>query len=136
MRHFVVAFALLALPALADPPTANFGTPLSAGEFDGYATGKTLTYASGGTVWGSEQYLPGHRVLWAFTGQPCESGQWFAQNDAICFVYENNPGPNCWHFYHGPAGLIAAFIGQGGNVLSEVGQSAVPMQCPGPDVGT
>ena len=136
MRSFLLALALMTLPALADPPQATFGTPLTAAEFDSYASGKTLLYASGGAVWGQEEYLTGRRVLWAFTGQPCEYGTWYDQGGAICFVYEGNPDPNCWKFYHGAQGLIAQFLGSNGSdLLSEVGQSTAPMDCPGPQVG-
>lgn len=131
-----LALAFIPLPALADPPQANIGTPLSATEFESYASGKTLTYAEGGQVWGTEQYLPGRQVLWAFTGQPCQAGSWHAEDQAICFEYEGETGQNCWLFYHGPSGLVAQF--QGGDAttnLSETAQTSTPMQCPGPKVG-
>ncbi len=136
MRPFLLALALLPLPVLADPPPATLGTPLTATEFDNYATGKTLLYAEGGAVWGQEQYLPDHRVLWAFSGQPCEYGSWHEDNGAICFVYDGKPDPNCWLFYRGTQGLIAQFLGSdSANLLSEVGQTSEPMNCPGPQVG-
>ena len=107
MRLISLVLALLPVTLLpaslhADPPGLapdhSLGTPLSAAEFDAYATGKTLYYAQGGAIWGSEQYLPGHQVLWAFTDEPCEFGQWYADGDAICFVYEGKTDANCWHF--------------------------------------
>ncbi len=143
MRLISLVLALLPVTLLpaslhADPPGLapdhSLGTPLSAAEFDAYATGKTLYYAQGGAIWGSEQYLPGHQVLWAFTDEPCEFGQWYAHGDAICFVYEGKTDANCWHFYHGAAGLIARFVGGSGR-LSEVAKSSQPMNCPGPKVG-
>ena len=140
MRVLFLILTLLAQPAFADPPGtatgSGLGAALSAPEFNAYATGKTLIYAADGAVWGSEQYLSGHRVLWAFTGQPCEYGTWYDDAGAICFLYEGKPDPNCWHFYHGERGLIAQFVGgNANNALSEVGQSAEPMNCPGPKVG-
>lgn len=143
MRLICLALVLLPpiltpVPLLADPPhiapQINLGTPLTASEFDAYATGKTLYYAQGGVVWGSEQYLPGHQVLWAFTDQPCEFGQWYESDRAICFVYEGKTEANCWYFYHGTGGLIARFVG-GSDSLSEVAQTSEPMNCPGPQVG-
>lgn len=136
MRPILLALALYAAPALADPPPPSLGTPLTAQEFDAYATGKTLLYASGGAVWGQEQYLPDRKVLWAFTGEPCEYGVWHEEAGAICFVYEGKPDPNCWLFYRGANGLVAQFLGNGGSdLLSEVGQTSEPMNCPGPQVG-
>jgi hypothetical protein len=157
MKHLrpaqtLLALTLLTLPAfaqraLADPPgtlpppaeALPPGPPMTAGEFEAYAVGNTLTYAQGGQVWGQEEYLPGHKVVWAFSGQPCEYGTWTeapAQGpSAICFLYENNPDQNCWQFYRGQAGLIAVFLSGDGPALAEVAQTPKPMQCPGPKVG-
>ena len=125
---------LAALPLRADPPPANRGPPLTAAEFDAYATGKTLSYAQFGQIWGTEQYLPGRQVLWSPEGEPCEYGTWYVDQGAICFEYEASSGPNCWLFYRGPQGLIADFVG-GGSLLSEVDQSPEPLNCPGPLIG-
>ena len=65
MRLALIA-ALLPLPAFAQ-------TPMTAAEFDAYATGKTLTYARDGAVWGAEQYLPDRKVVWAFTAEECHN---------------------------------------------------------------
>lgn len=138
MRRLLLTLCLLPLPLRADPPgmipLPNLGPPLTAAEFEAYATGKTLSYAQGGTVWGSEQYMAGRQVLWAFTDQPCEYGQWYEDRGAICFIYEGKTDPNCWYFYQGATGLVARFIG-GGSLLSEVGQTPEPMNCPGPQIG-
>ena len=136
MRALLLALTLIPLPALADPPPANLGTPLSATEFESYATGKTLTYAEDGQVWGTEQYLPGRQVLWAYTGQPCLSGAWHVENQAICFAYEDGTGQSCWLFYRGPSGLVAQFQGNDATPnLSETAQTTTPMECPCPKVG-
>lgn len=157
MKHALIALALLALPlpVLADPPAAvppsaappaaalppsDLGAPLSAAQFEAYATGKTLTYAQDGTVWGQEQYLPGRGVVWEFTGEPCEYGTWteekaYDDTPMMCFVYDDNPDTNCWQFYLGKTGLVALFVGGGNTAFSEVGQTQEPMQCPGPKVG-
>ncbi|MCW1919823.1 hypothetical protein NX862_13765 [Rhodobacter sp. KR11] len=136
---------LVVLPALAlaDPPPAlpapDLGAPLTGAEFEAYATGKTLTYSDGGAVWGQEQYLPGHQVIWAFADAPCQFGSWSEASGPggpmLCFTYDDKPEDvNCWQFYRGPQGLVAQFM-EGGAALSELGQSDQPMQCPGPEVG-
>lgn len=139
MRLICIALALIPSALLADPPgnapALPLSTPLSAAEFDAYATGKTLSFALGGLVWGSEQYLPGHQVLWAFKGQTCEFGQWYEDKGAICFIYEGKADANCWYFYRGATGLMAQYLG-GSSRLSEVGQTPEPMNCAGPQVGT
>lgn len=138
MRRIFLLLALLPNTLFADPPglvpQLDLGIPMNGAEFEAYATGKTLYYAQGGTIWGAEQYLPGRQVLWAFTDQPCEYGQWYEDHGAICFVYEGKPDPNCWLFYQGAGGLIARFTG-GSGLLSEVEQTQEPMKCPGPLIG-
>ena len=123
-------------PAFAETPLQVADAPLTAQEFDAYATGKTLSYAQGGVVWGAEQYLPGRRVIWAFTEDDCQYGHWFEDQGNICFLYDDQDQPQCWRFFRETTGLRAIFMGaDGGTSLSEVGQSETPLNCPGPDVG-
>lgn len=129
-----LALASLALvsPALA----AQAETPMTAAEFEAYATGKTLSYAQGARIWGSEQYLPDRQVIWAFDQDDCQYGIWFEDAGNICFVYENDPAPQCWRFYNDTTGLRAEFVDDPANTaLSEVNQTPTPLQCNGPDVG-
>jgi hypothetical protein len=111
-------------------------TPMTAAEFEAYATGKTLTYSQFGQVYGAEQYLPGRRVLWAFTNDECREGLWYEEAGQICFVYEHDATPQCWTFWKDAGGLNARFEGDGpSSQLSEVAQSTEPLLCAGPDVG-
>jgi hypothetical protein len=148
MRILSLILAVCPVMALADPLPApdlplhpDLGAPLTGAEFDAYATGKTLTYSDGGTLWGQEQYLPGHQVIWAFKDAPCQYGSWSevalpGAGPMVCFTYEDQPEDvNCWQFFQGPQGLVAQFM-QGGAPLSELAQTSEPMQCPGPEVGT
>lgn len=124
---------LLSGPALADTPAT---TPMSAEAFEAYTTGKTMTYAQGGEIFGTEQYLPGRRVRWAFTQDECKIGHWYPQDELICFVYEDQSAPQCWAFWQEPGGLRARFNDDpAGTELSEVRQTTEPMSCAGPDVG-
>ena len=145
-RIVVFAQVLAATPLLADPPpmpraltvapSQPPSRPMTPSDFAAYAVGRTLSYASGGEVWGQEQYLANHRVMWAFTGQDCQFGSWYPQGDAVCFVYEGDETPKCWNFFMGPGGLIAELIGDNSfTPLSEVGQSSHPLECQGPQVG-
>lgn len=148
MRHALTLALILAATcaaslARADPPPLTQmqtqtppGKPMTPDEFSAYATGHTLAYAADGAVWGQEQYLPDRSVMWAFTGQECQFGQWYPEGNAVCFIYEGDPEPKCWSFYLGPNGLIAELLGEGGfTPLSEVGQSSQPLECQGPQVG-
>lgn len=119
---------------LADPAQAE--TPLSAAEFDAYSRDLTLYYATDGQSYGAEQYLPDRRVRWSFLDGNCKEGQWYESSGLICFVYEDNPDPQCWSFYRRPNGLMARFENDPGKTeLYEVKQSDEPMLCLGPEVG-
>ncbi|MDP4032433.1 MAG: hypothetical protein Q8P60_06220 [Pseudorhodobacter sp.] len=134
MHQALALLLLMALPATTLPAVAQ--TPLTAPEFDSYATGKTLTYSFRGEVFGTEQYLANRRVRWAFTGKECRDGYWYEDAGLICFVYEHDPTAQCWSFWHDDAGLHARFNDDPqGTELSEVEQSTVPLICAGPDVG-
>lgn len=123
------SLAGLALPARAE-------TPLTAQEFETYATGKTLTYADGGVEFGTEQYLSDRRVRWAFTNDVCKIGHWYSDGPLICFVYEDQANPQCWKFWRDGPGLKAQFEGDAaGRELTVVRETTTPMACSGPDVG-
>ena len=115
---------------------AETGHVLSAEEFDAATVGRTLYYNSGGQPYGVEQYLPGRKVIWAFLGDDCKKGEWYEEAGNICFVYEDNPAPQCWTFYQGAGGLVARFLGDpSGLPLVAVEQSPEAMACLGPNVG-
>ncbi len=134
MRLFAAALLGSALSTAAPALAADI--PMSAEAFEDYTTGKTLHFGLGGTVYGSEQYLPGRRVLWAFLGEPCVEGIWYPEGDAICFLYENRETPQCWNIFRAPGGLTATVVDDPNpDRLYEVQQSREPLECPGPRVG-
>lgn len=137
MRLATLSLCLaLVTPAFAQEATPIVDAPMTGAEFETYATGKTLSFAQDGVVWGSEQYLPGRRVIWAFTEDECQYGHWFEDQGNICFLYDNDPEAQCWRFFREAGGLRAIFMGaDGGTALSEVAQSTTPLNCPGPDLG-
>lgn len=129
MRHPLAALVLATAPALAE-------TPMSADEFESYVRGKTLFYSAGGFSYGAEQYLPGRRVIWTFLDGTCQEGMWYEEDGLICFVYTEEPAPQCWSFWRRPGGLGARFQNDPeGSELYETRQSEKPLVCPGPDVG-
>lgn len=138
MRLTLPFAALLCLPQmlLAQTDLAPRTGPLTGTQFETYATGKTLTYARGGLIWGTEQYLPGRVVVWAFTEDICQRGYWYEEGEEICFVYELESDAQCWLFYLHSGSLMAQHRDDAdGLPLSEVAQSDGPMPCAGPDVG-
>ena len=135
MKTLMRALALIAfaLPALAQ-------SPMTGAEFDAYTRGKTLTYLESGVPYGTEQYLPGQQVIWAFDGSECLKGRWSEpEAGLICFDYEKAvpSGPQCWRFFETGRGLRAEFAGETeGPDLYETRHSNAPLFCPGPDVGS
>jgi hypothetical protein len=107
---------------------------LSPEAFEVLTAGRTITYSVDGAYYGTEQYLPGRRVIWTF-GDICQKGSWAPQGDAICFTYDDSPEPSCWIFRQVPGGL-AAWRDQMriGAPLVSTFQSRAPMSC-GPRVG-
>jgi hypothetical protein len=117
-----------ALPAAAQ---------MSASDFEAYVTGRTLTYADRGVIYGVEEYLPGRRVRWAYVGDECTEGYWYEDGGDICFVYDHNPdAPQCWQFSQSGGRLSAVFMGaENGRELYEAEASDEPMICLGPKIG-
>ena len=133
LPHLMTALAIALIPGMA---LAADGKPLDAAGFDARTVGKTITYFSGGEPYGVEQYLPGQRVIWAFTESQCKEGRWFQAGELICFDYRDKNGLQCWTFYDRPEGLMARFQGSAeSEPLISLQESDKPLSCPGLDVG-
>lgn len=130
MFRSILLCAVLASPSLAE-------TALTAQEFDTLTTGRTMSWAEFGTVYGVEQYLPGRKVRWTALGDDCKAGHWYADGDAICFQYEDDPQPDCWVVSQSDAGLTARYTTHSPDsdpvVVTETSE---PLACFGPKVGT
>ncbi|MEN9062155.1 MULTISPECIES: hypothetical protein [Ponticoccus] len=125
----LVLSCLMALPAMA-------AEPMSASDFESYVTGKTLYYGESGQPYGVEEYLPDRQVRWSFLDGQCKDGFWYENAGQICFVYEDNPDPQCWSFYRNGGSLRAVFENDlTSTTLYEAQQDDKPMLCHGPDVG-
>ena len=76
------------------------------------------------------------RVQWSFLDGQCKEGFWYEENELICFIYEDNPDPQCWSFTRGPRGLIARFEDRAdATELYEAEDIGEEMLCLGPEVG-
>ncbi|MBI1416158.1 MAG: hypothetical protein GC146_02950 [Limimaricola sp.] len=107
---------------------------MSAGAFEAYTTGRTITYAEqGATTYGREHYGPDRTVLWSDDGQTCTAGRWYPNGSRICFVYEDDPTPQCWIFFKTAKGLRALYQNHPGvGPLLEVPGPDAPLACAGP----
>ena len=129
MRPLIATLILLAGPVLAE-------TPMTGAEFDANTTGETLTYDYGDGLFGTEEYLEGRRVRWAFDGDLCIYGIWYPVEDRICFEYENEPEVACWQYFLENGRIRGVFMGEGGGwEILESSRDGGPLPCAGPDVG-
>jgi len=127
-KALVGLWCLIAAPAGAQ-------TPMSVAEFEAWSTGKTLVYALNGVVIGSEQHLPGRQTLDSDLGGPCVDGVWFAQGDAVCFVYAAYEGTHCWRFWRDGDLVMASPLGAAADDEAyTVTLDASPLDC-SPQVG-
>ena len=115
--------------------SAQAETPMTGEEFEAYVTGKSIRWATDlNPFYGVERYLPGRGVVWAPRPDFCVEGKWFERDDAICFSYDNDPGPECWHIFETDDGLKADLLtGTGGLTVFEADQITQPV-CPGVDL--
>ncbi len=129
MRYIAALLIFLAAPTAAQDL-------LSAEEFDAYTRGKTLFYGQNGRAYGAEIYYDNRRVEWSFLDGECKTGEWYEDRGLICFVYEDNPNPQCWSFTKGATGLIARFENNPNTTeLYEADEIGEEMLCLGPKVG-
>ncbi len=120
---------------LAMSPAVAEGT-MSAEEFDSYTRGKTLFYGQNGASYGAEVYMDNRRVRWSFLDGQCKEGEWYEEAGHICFVYDDNPDPQCWTFRKEGSGLVARFQNSPGTTdLYEADDLGQEMICLGPEIG-
>ena len=129
----VALLVLLTGPALAD-------TPLSASAFAAHVGTDTITYTYSTGTRGTADYGPDGTLLWAFEGEPCFEGRWFARADEICFAYTDGRLSACWHFFLDDKGLrgTATELASGNAEPLEIRETArafAPLDCPAPQVG-
>lgn len=134
------ASVLAALPAALLAAPASAQSPLSAEAFAAHVGTDTVTYTYSTGHRGTADYGPDRTLRWAFAGEPCFDGIWFARNDEICFAYPDGRLSACWHFFQDGGQLrgIATALGSGAATsleIRETGRSAAPLACPAPDVG-
>jgi hypothetical protein len=128
-----IVSALLPLLVIVGTPVSS---AMSGDEFEAYVTGKTLYFGRDGQAYGVEEYLPDRQVRWSFLDGKCKEGFWYEEAGMICFVYDDNPSPQCWTFVAEPGGLRATFENNpDSTILYEAQQADEPMLCYGPDVG-
>lgn len=110
--------------------------PMDGAAFDAYTQGKTLFYGQNGTVYGAEIYLEDRQVRWSFLDGICKDGFWYEEAGQICFVYDDNPDPQCWAFTTQGGKLSARFENApGATALYEADDVDEEMICLAPNLG-
>lgn len=105
--------------------------------FERHTTGKTLFYSLNGIEYGAEQYLPNRKVIWAYEDGSCQRGEWFVDQELICFVYEGTADPQCWSFQLRGGRMMAMFENDPTQTtLYELHHRNAPLNCPGPYLGS
>ena len=129
MKYTAIALALLAFPASSE-------TLLTEQQFDAFTSGTTVYFNRHNQPYGAEQYLKDRKVIWTFLNGDCERGAWFAHEDQICFAYETQDEPQCWHFLEVGGEKRGRVVGADpANDLTVVGQDTRDLVCRGPGVG-
>ncbi|MFQ6549103.1 hypothetical protein AADZ90_014195 [Aestuariibius sp. 2305UL40-4] len=132
-------YAILAALTLATPVAA--GEQMSPEAFEQATEGRTFHFSSNGGLYGAERYLPGRRVIWSFVDgqevQECLDGEWYVAEDGdICFVYEDDLGPQCWAFYREGDRIRGEFQSEPTDpTVYMAEETSEPLLCMGPDVG-
>ena len=110
---------------------------LSPEAFRTHTAGSTLYFAQNGVAFGVEQYLPDNRSIWQYADGTCTRGKWYAKDDLICFVYEDNPREQCWNFLKKGNSFAARALGrEPESDLEFIGQNETPITCLAPEVGS
>ncbi len=127
MKHALFA-CLLASPLAAE-------TPMTGAEFEALVEGRTLTFSGEIAPYGIEYYAPNRRVVWQFIGEPCINGRWFEtttkSGQNICFVYEDEPEPQCWQFFLEGNAIRAEFMNTPGTTILYEATESEPLICGG-----
>lgn len=136
LARFKTALMLpLAVSLLAAEMTLA-AEPMDGATFDAYTRGKTLFYGQNGQTYGAEIYLDDRRVRWSFLDGQCKEGHWYEEAGQICFVYEDNPTPQCWAFSQNNGRLTARFENvPGATELYEADDIGEEMICLAPNLG-
>ena len=126
----------LALVLTLTAPAALAQPAMTPDDFDAWSRGKTLAYSVDGVIFGSEAYFADRQVRDADTGGPCLDGSWFADGNAVCFVYPARDGIHCWTYWRDGESVFAKPVAADpGDPAQRVTVADTPLTCPGPEVG-
>ncbi|MEJ6708178.1 MAG: hypothetical protein QNK92_05090 [Amylibacter sp.] len=135
MRNFITTlFLFFALTANAQE---NSETIVTAEEFQSLSQGKTMYFSQNGFFFGAEQFYNRRRSLWQNNAKECLDGEWYVKEDFICFNYDLDTDPSCWHFFKKGGSFYARSEGTASKDFDifMYNIDTKPLDCKGPDVG-
>lgn len=107
-------------------------------EFQTLSEGKTLYFTRDGVNFGAEQFYKNRTSTWQYEDGTCIVGQWYPDADALCFVYDQQPIPQCWYMVRRDGSIYARLRELATGDPSELLLSHTdtnPVPCPAPDLG-
>ena len=130
MIRFLAALLIFAAPLQAE-------RILTPEEFDAISRNQTQYFFRDGEFFGAEEFNADRQSIWMFQNGQCTRGVWYPEQDYICFAYETEPTPQCWHMIEKNNGdLVARLRGTQPEfdiVLEFINRD--PLPCEGPQVG-
>lgn len=130
IRTLLAALLLTATPLFAE-------RILTPEEFDAISRNQTQYFYRDGEFFGAEQFDDQRQSIWLFSDGQCDRGVWYPEEDYICFVYETEPIPQCWHVIEKDNGDIVARL-RGASPEFDIIMEFIdrePIPCNGPPVG-
>ena len=111
-------------------------------EFGAAAEGQTYWYSENGFHYGAEQYFEDQTVIWQDRDGNCLRGSWYAAGPQMCFVYDNDPEPDCWTMSKTDDGRVMIESTRMPDdpalpplVLELIRRTPLPISCTGPLLG-
>jgi hypothetical protein len=129
---------LTLMASLAFPLMARAEEFLSASEFEEISTNITQYFSRSGQFYGAEQFFTGRKSVWQYSDGSCTYGEWYESGDAICFIYDATPIPQCWYITKRDGTYYARIAGLSAGDPSELKLTKLddePLPCAGPDTG-
>ncbi|MEX0970616.1 MAG: hypothetical protein WD046_09260 [Paracoccaceae bacterium] len=130
------------IAALLFGGVAQAQTAILPEEFGAAAIGKTYWFSENGIHYGAEQYFDDQTVIWQDRNGNCLRGSWYANGPQMCFIYDNDPAPDCWTMWETDDGRVLIESTRIPDdpaiaplVLELIRRTPLPIACTGPLLG-
>ncbi|WP_309664770.1 hypothetical protein [Tabrizicola sp.] len=122
--------------ALLAPSLAAAQPPMTGAEFAAYVGTDTVTYQYSTGERGVADYAPDQSLIWTFEDGTCVNGNWFEDDDRICFAFDDPEMSACWYFFRYTAGIRADITDYSPHVeIHVIARTSAPLPCAAPNLG-